>query len=84
MLLFRFLVRLVVHKKAVDSMCRTVVTVQRIVVAWSEQKKKDFLYTCLVMDLQDVLLCWKLLISILPLNAGAVAPTYTIVVLDKV
>lgn len=80
MLLFRFLVRLV----AVDSMCRTVVTVQRIVVAWSEQKKKDFLYTCLVMDLQDVLLCWKLLISILPLNTGAVAPTYTIVVLDKV
>lgn len=42
MLLFRFLVRLVVHKKAVDSMCRTVVTVQRIVVAWLEQKKKDF------------------------------------------
>jgi hypothetical protein len=34
------------------------------------------------MDLQGVFLCWKLLFSVVLLNAGAAAVTYSIVVLD--
>ena len=41
-------------QKEVDSSCRTVVTVQRKVVAWSEQRKIFFVCTCLVTDLRCV------------------------------